>query len=113
MTVTAEGLRQTASTGVLQTPALATRVVKTLRRHPRLGVGGTIVLLLLFVAVFAPLLTHYDPIVGDISQSLDPPSATHWFGTDDQGRDVFARVLYGARLSLSVAVISVAIGVIL
>jgi peptide/nickel transport system permease protein len=113
VTVTAEGLRQTASTGVLQTPALASRVLKTLRRHPRLGVGGAIVIMLLFVALFAPLLTRYDPIVGDVSQSLDPPSAAHWLGTDDQGRDVFARVLYGARLSLSVAVISVAIGVVL
>jgi peptide/nickel transport system permease protein len=64
------------------------------------------------VAVFAPLLSRYDPIVGDAADGLLEPSATHWLGTDDQGRDVMTRVLYGARISLSVAVISVSIGVI-
>jgi peptide/nickel transport system permease protein len=65
---------------------------------------------LLLVAIFAPLLTPYDPIVGDVSDSLQAPSAVHWLGTDDLGRDVMARVLFGARLSLSVAAISVSIG---
>jgi peptide/nickel transport system permease protein len=77
-----------------------------------LFIGGTLVALLLVTAIFAPLLTHYDPVAGDISESLDPPSAAHWLGTDDQGRDVMARVLYGARVSLSVAAISVTIGVV-
>jgi peptide/nickel transport system permease protein len=83
-----------------------------LRRHPRLVVGGTLIILLLVAAIFAPLLTHYDPVVGDISNSLEPPSLDHWLGTDDQGRDVMARVLFGARVSLSVAAISVSIGVL-
>jgi peptide/nickel transport system permease protein len=83
-----------------------------LRRHPRLVVGGGLVFLLVFVAVFAPLLTHYDPTLGDVSDALLPPNAAHWLGTDDQGRDVMARVLYGARVSLSVAVISVSIGLL-
>jgi peptide/nickel transport system permease protein len=69
------------------------------------------VTLLLCVAIFAPLLTPYDPIVGDVSDSLQAPSFAHWLGTDDLGRDVMARVLFGARLSLSVAAISVSIGV--
>lgn len=68
--------------------------------------------LLVLAALWAPLLTHYDPVVGDISDSLQPPNAAHWLGTDDQGRDVMARVLYGARISLSVALISVSIGLI-
>jgi peptide/nickel transport system permease protein len=83
-----------------------------LRRHPRLVVGGTLVVLLVFVAMFAPLLTPYDPTVGDISDSLQAPNAAHWLGTDDQGRDVLARIMYGARISLSVAIISVSIGLI-
>jgi peptide/nickel transport system permease protein len=83
-----------------------------LRRHPRLVVGGGLVFLLVFIAVFAPLLTHYDPTLGDVSDALLPPGAEHWLGTDDQGRDVMARVLYGARVSLSVAVISVSIGLL-
>ena len=112
MTATAEQLQAPSTTSTFDATPLV-RLGRVLRRNPRLGIGGLLVGGLLFVAVFAPLLTHYDPIVGDISQSLDPPSAAHWFGTDDQGRDVFARVLFGARLSLSVAVIAVAIGVII
>ncbi len=86
-------------------------ITATLRRHPRLGVGGGLVALLLLVALFAPLLSRYDPIVGDVSDGNLAPNFGHWLGTDDQGRDVLTRVMYGARLSLSVAVISVGIGV--
>ncbi len=81
-----------------------------LRRNPRILVGGTIVFLLLAAAIFAPLIAPYDPTAVDVSQSLEPPSAAHWFGTDDLGRDVFSRVLWGSRISLSVGVISVSIG---
>ena len=111
MTTTATGIARTA-------PATAEAGPRwrggraTLRRHPRLAIGGTLVVLLLFTAVFAPLLTPYDPVSGDISVSLDPPSLSHWLGTDDQGRDVLARVLYGSRISLSVAAISVSIGLV-
>ena len=82
------------------------------RRHPRLVIGGALVALLVFVAIFAPLLSRYDPTVGDVSNGLDPPSAAHWLGTDDQGRDVMSRVLWGSRTSLSVALISVSIGLL-
>ncbi|MBV9168994.1 MAG: ABC transporter permease [Chloroflexi bacterium] len=81
-----------------------------LRRNPRLVIGGTLVVLLVLVALFAPLFTRYDPTVGDVSNSLMPPSSAHWLGTDDLGRDVLSRVIYGSRVSLSVAVISVGIG---
>ena len=74
--------------------------------------GGGLVALLLFVALFAPLLSRYDPTVGDASDGLQAPGLVHWLGTDDQGRDVLTRVFYGARLSLSVAVISVGIGLV-
>ena len=111
MTLRAEPLPQTIATRSID---LVSERFGTLRqaarRNPRLAVGGVLVGVLLFVAVFAPLLTRYDPIVGDISQSLDPPSWSHWLGTDDQGRDVMARVLYGARISLLVASIAVLIG---
>src|SRR5438874_1244197 len=79
----------------------------TLRRHPRLAVGGGLVGLLVLLALLAPVLTPYSPIIGDASDGNLAPGATHWLGTDDQGRDVLSRVLFGARLSLSVAVISV------
>lgn len=74
-----------------------------------LVIGGAIVLLMVFAAVFAPLLTPYDPIKLDIRARFQAPSTSHWFGTDQYGRDVFARVLYGARYDLLIAVLAVAL----
>ena len=82
-------------------------------RNPRMLVGGALVAVLLFVALFGPLVAPYDPIKVDVSQTLIPPGARHWLGTDDLGRDVFSRVLWGARVSLSVGLISVTIGFLL
>jgi peptide/nickel transport system permease protein len=81
-----------------------------LRRNPRMIVGGTIVLVWLFIAVFAPFVAPYDPIKVNVTDSLIPPGGAHWLGTDDLGRDVLSRVMWGARVSLSVGVISVSIG---
>ena len=81
-----------------------------IRRNPRLLIGGVIVLVLLFVALAAPLISPYDPIKVDVSQNLEPPSLAHPLGTDDLGRDVLSRVIWGSRISLSVGVISVSIG---
>jgi peptide/nickel transport system permease protein len=64
--------------------------------------GAVILALMLAVAIAAPLLTGYDPVAIDTAQRIRPPSAAHWFGTDAFGRDVFARTLYGARVSLAV-----------
>jgi peptide/nickel transport system permease protein len=83
-----------------------------LRRNPRMIIGGSIVLAWLFVAAFAPFIAPYDPIKVNVSDSLIPPSAAHWLGTDDLGRDVLSRVLWGSRVSLSVGVISVSIGLL-
>jgi peptide/nickel transport system permease protein len=88
------------------------QLLTTLRRNPRLIMGGGLVSFLLLVAIFAPLLTPYDPIVGDVLNGNLAPSFAHWLGTDDQGRDVLTRVMFGARLSLSVAAISVTIGLV-
>ena len=81
-----------------------------LRRNPRMIVGGAIVLTWLFIAAFAPFIAPYDPIKVNVTDSLIPPGPTHWLGTDDLGRDVLSRVMWGARVSLSVGVISVSIG---
>ncbi|HEX8967216.1 MAG TPA: ABC transporter permease [Chloroflexota bacterium] len=82
------------------------------RRFPRLYIGGAGVLALLLIALLAPLLSPHDPIVGDVSQGLQAPSLTFPVGTDDQGRDILSRVIWGSRISLSVALISVSIGLI-
>jgi peptide/nickel transport system permease protein len=70
-------------------------------------VGGAIVLVWLAVAILAPWITPYGPTVVDVDHTLAPPSSLHWFGTDSFGRDVFARVIYGARLDLQMAVFGV------
>ncbi len=87
-------------------------VLYFLRRNPRMIVGGIIVLGWLFIAAFAPVVAPYDPIKVNVSDSLIPPGSAHWLGTDDLGRDVLSRVMWGARVSLSVGVISVSIGLL-
>ena len=73
-----------------------------LRRNPTMAVGGFLLLLMLFVAVFAPLLWTADPTALAPAKRTREPSALYWFGTDMLGRDVYSRVIYGARVSLMV-----------
>ncbi|WP_173089097.1 ABC transporter permease [Devosia sp. 1635] len=81
--------------------------------HPSTIIGGVIVLFFVLVAVFAPWLSPYDPNASDWLSIRQPPSALHWFGTDDLGRDILARVIYGARASLAAGIIAVAIAIAL
>lgn len=80
-------------------------------------IGLTIVLILIVIAVVAPLITKFDPYEVDVVNRLSKPSAEHWFGTDALGRDVYSRVIYGTRISLivgfSVSVISGVLGMII
>lgn len=71
--------------------------------------GGLIVGLFSLLAIFAPLIAPYDPTATDWGAIRQTPSAAHWFGTDELGRDVFSRILYGARASLMAGVVSVVI----
>jgi peptide/nickel transport system permease protein len=80
------------------------------RRNPRMIVGGAMVLAWLLIALFAPVVAPYDPIAVNVTDSLRSPSLAHLLGTDDLGRDVLSRVIWGSRISLSVGVISVGIG---
>ena len=72
-----------------------------------LAVAGLgIIIALVLVAIFADLIAPYSPVIGDLKGArLLPPSATHWFGTDDLGRDIFSRIVYGSRLTLFVVVL--------
>jgi peptide/nickel transport system permease protein len=89
-------------------------------RHPTIAVGGALVLLMIAMAVFAPSLATVDPTALATSQRTRAPSAEHWFGTDMLGRDLYSRVVYGARVSLTVgfavaafsSIIGLAIGLI-
>lgn len=73
------------------------------RVYPGLAVGALLLLLLLLSAALAPVLAPYDPLAGSVSSRLQPPGPAHWLGTDQMGRDVLSRLLYGGRYSLGVA----------
>jgi peptide/nickel transport system permease protein len=76
-------------------------------------IGGAVVLLLALMAVSAPLVAPHDPHKPDVKRILDPPSGRHWLGTDQVGRDVLSRMLYGARVSLAVGFVSVGIATVI
>jgi peptide/nickel transport system permease protein len=79
-------------------------------RRPAGRIGGIIVCLVLLVAIAAPLLAPYDPLAVNLSAKLLPPNAAHWLGTDQDGRDMVSRLIWGARPSLAVGLLAVAIG---
>ena len=87
------------------------RAWRRLRRRKGAMVALAVVMLFVLMAVFAPLLSPYDPTATSWSLVRKPPSWAHWFGTDEVGRDVLARIIYGARASLSAGLVSVSIAV--
>lgn len=80
----------------------------------RAATAGAVVLAILIVmALIAPWLTSWDPTLQDLSQAFQKPSATHWLGTDNLGRDVLARIMYGGRYTLLIGVIAVALATLI
>jgi peptide/nickel transport system permease protein len=92
------------------------RVARALARNPLAMVGLAIILGLLLVAALAPWIAPYSPYQGSLPNRLQPPSSEHWMGTDELGRDIFSRVIHGARITLMivllVAVIAAPLGLI-
>jgi len=80
------------------------RFRESFRRHPTAIAGGIVLLLMILIAIFAPWLGSVDPQAVTPIRRLKPPSAEFWFGSDMLGRDVYSRVLYGARVSLTVGI---------
>ncbi|MEH7124052.1 ABC transporter permease [Bacillus sp. JJ1532] len=74
--------------------------------------GGIIIIFYLIMTLFAPFLAPYDPYVIQLENKLQPPNIEHWMGTDDKGRDILSRILYGSRLSMGVGISSVLFGAI-
>jgi peptide/nickel transport system permease protein len=74
----------------------------TLVRNPLTTAGATILILLLLIAALAPWLAPYPPSTQDLAARLSAPSAAHWFGTDDFGRDIYSRVVFGSRITLTI-----------
>ena len=80
-----------------------------LAENPVTGFAVALFLLILLAALFGPQLAPYDPLASNTAQTLKPPNAQHWFGTDQLGRDVFSRVIVATRLDFFIAVASVAL----
>jgi peptide/nickel transport system permease protein len=80
------------------------------RRYPLGAIGAVIMAVFVLAAIFAPLITVYDPLTTNAAASLAKPSATHWLGCDFMGRDVYSRIVYGARISLAVSMGSMLLG---
>lgn len=79
---------------------LSSSLVRRVLRSPSAAIGTTILLVMLFAALFAPLIAPYDPNLQETANRLAVPSAEHWIGTDAFGRDLLSRLLYGARPTL-------------
>jgi peptide/nickel transport system permease protein len=92
-------------------------IIHWMQNQPMATAGGVLLLIFFLMAVFAPWIVPHDPAQLDLSARLAAPSSQHWFGTDELGRDIFSRTIYGARVSLTVAVsvvaISLALGLVL
>jgi peptide/nickel transport system permease protein len=83
-----------------------------MKRKPLGAASASLILLIVFTAIFADVLAPYDPLFTHPEIRLAPPSWQHSFGTDDIGRDVFSRIIYGARISLWVGLLAVGIGTV-
>src|ERR1700690_767911 len=107
----------TTSAAVIPSTARASRglwhdAFRRLMRNGPAIVGMVCIAIFVLGALLAPLISSYDPTVGHLVDRFQGPSAAHLMGTDPQGRDEFTRVLYGARISLTVGVVAVLFGLI-
>jgi len=83
------------------------RQLRLLFRNRLSALGSVLIIVLLLAAIFAPFVARYDPLAVDIPERLQPPNPNHWFGTDDFGRDIMSRVIWGSRISLRLAIVVV------
>ncbi len=89
------------------------RLVRFLQAKPLAAFGALIILMLLTMALFAEVIAPYPYNKSEVGESLQPPSYLHWMGTDNQGRDIFSRVVYGARISMGITLGAVFMGTLL
>jgi len=95
----------------MQTRSYGVDVWNRLRRTPGAIAGIVIVVALIFVAIFAPLIAHYDPLAQNIAAGAQAPSFAHPLGTDKLGRDMLARILFGARISIRIGFVAVGLAI--
>ena len=102
MATNVELVHASASATLAPKPSVAGVIARFVRTKPLGAAGAVIILGMLVLALFAEVLAPYDPYIGDYGQQFMRPSAEHWFGTDEFGRDVLSRIMYGARIALFV-----------
>ncbi len=92
---------------------IKTKLANMCRENKAAALSGAVLAVMAFAIIFADKLTSYDPNAVNLMERLLPPSPAHWCGTDDLGRDIFTRILYGGRVSLLVGVIPTAISMVI
>ena len=102
----------TAAQTMKRKQSASAAVLKRLRKNKTAMVGLIVFAILALSAVFAPMLTPYGYATMDLKIAFQGPSTAHWFGTDDLGRDILTRILYGGRYSLTIGIISVAFALV-
>ena len=93
------------------TRGFALDVWRRFRRSPGALIGAVVVGTIALIAVFAPFVAGSDPLAQHVAIGARPPSATHWFGTDKLGRELFARIVYGARISIQIGFVAVGLAI--
>lgn len=106
-------LQLTDKTQVAKRDTELRHVMRHLRRNRAAMVGLVVLVAFLFCAILAPLLAPHDPTDTNFARALEKPSSEHILGTDELGRDVFSRILFGSRISLAIGLISVSIGLVI
>jgi peptide/nickel transport system permease protein len=94
-------------------PSFSSHLIYVMRENPVTAISFLMFAVLLICAIFGPSIVPYDPLASNTSNALSPPSAAHWFGTDNLGRDVFSRVIVATRLDLSISVAAVALSFVI
>jgi peptide/nickel transport system permease protein len=92
---------------------LRNKALERFTRNRLALIGFVLIVIFSLIAIFAPLIAPFDPIQQNYDQLLKPPSMTHWFGTDNLGRDVLSRAIYGTRVSLTAGVVAVSLAVLI
>ncbi|GGN25789.1 MULTISPECIES: nickel transporter permease [Marinomonas] len=99
-TMASSATSKSTSAGMVMLLQMLVHGSKRIIHNPLTAAGLFVVMLLLIVAMFAPWIATHNPLAQELSNSLQPPSSEHWFGTDEFGRDIFSRLVYGSRITL-------------
>ncbi|WP_342565101.1 ABC transporter permease [Paenibacillus sp. FSL R7-0345] len=99
-------MKTTTNYPELQTDGTGTSLIRRILNTPSLLAGGIMFAVLILLAIFIPYISPYNPTEQNLSAFLQPPSAEHWLGTDQLGRDLFTRLIYAARTDLTIMVLA-------